>query len=208
MRLLAAAIALAFAGGAAAARIESLTVGHAAGHYKVDAVMALDAPPAAVRAALTDFAHLGRLSPAILESRVVGQAADGPLVYTRTKACALWFCRELRKTEVVTVHEAEIVAIAVAGSGPEPGTVTHSVTRWRFASDGAGTRVTIASEVDPAFFVPPLIGPPLMKKALKRETEALVRGLERAALARPEARPEARPAAPAVPPTPEPVDGA
>lgn len=183
MKPLAVVLALAAAGGAGAARIESLTVDHAGGHYTVDAALLLDAPPAAVRAALTDFARLGRLSPSIVESRVVGHRADGTLVYTRSRACALWFCRELRKTELVTARDEEIVAIAVAGQGPEPGTVTHSLTRWRIAGAGSGARVVVRTEVDPAFFVPPLVGPPLMKKALRRETEALARGLEAAARA-------------------------
>jgi carbon monoxide dehydrogenase subunit G len=199
----AAALALAVASGAGAARIETLVVGHAAGQFTVASTMVLDAPPAAVRAALTDFAHLGRLSPAIQESRVVGSTADGPLVFTRSKACAMWFCRELTKTELVTVHGDEIVAIAVASGGPEPSTVTHSITRWRLAPLGAGTRVGIQSEVDPAFFVPPLLGPPLVKKAMRRETEALARGLETAARAL--ARATAEP--PAAPPPPEPDGG-
>lgn len=200
MRRAAAVLALALVGDAAAARIESLTVTHADGNFAVAAVMLLDAPPAAVHAALTDFAHLGRLSPAILESRVVGATAEGPLVYTRSKACAFWFCRELRKTELVVVGDLEIVATAMPDRGPEPGTVSHSVARWTISAAPRGSRVEIRSEVDPSFYVPPLLGPPLVKKALRRETEALARGLERAALARgTPAEPGAAPAPSAAP---------
>jgi carbon monoxide dehydrogenase subunit G len=202
VRRCAAALALAVACGADAARIESIVVSHAAGHFTVAAIMLLDAPPAAVRAALTDFAHLRRLSPSILESRVVGETADGPLVFTVSKACAMWFCRELRKTELVTVRGDEIVAIAVPGADGEESTVTHSLTRWRLTPLGAGTRVEITSEVDPAFFVPPLLGPPLVKKTMKRETEALAHGLESAA----RAIARAAASAPAAPP-PEPDRG-
>lgn len=204
MRRWTAALALAVACGAHAARIESIAVGHAAGHYTVAATMALDAPPAAVRAALTDFANLRRLSPSILESRVVGETADGPLVFTVSKACAMWFCRQLRKTELVTMRGDEIVAMAVPGPGAEPSTVTHSLTRWRLAPLGAGTRVEIRSEVDPAFFVPPLVGPPLVKKTMKRETEALAHGLESAARAIARAT---APGTPPPPPRPEPDRG-
>lgn len=183
MKRIALAAALTLAGDAAAARIESLEVSHHGGDFSVHAVMVLAAPPAAVRAALTDFAHLDRLSPAIIESRVVRDTHDGPLVYTRSRACVAWICRQLRKTELVTVRDDEISAVAVLTPGDGMSDVTHSVTRWSFTAVADGTRVEWWSELDPAFFVPPLIGPALVKSALKREAEAIASGLERAARA-------------------------
>lgn len=179
MKAIALLVASALVGDAAAAHIGSLRVTHRDGDYTVSAVMVLEASPAAVRAALTDFAHLDRLSPAIVESRLIRQTPDGPLVYTRSRACVGWICRQLRKTELVTLGEDEIVAVAF----PEQSNVEHSVTRWRFAAEGDGTRVEWSSELDPAFFVPPLIGPALVKRALRREAEAIAVGLERAARA-------------------------
>ena len=192
MRWLAGALFALAGTGAEAARFESLIVEHHAGVFTVRAVMVLAAPPAAVRAALTDFAHLERLSPAILESRLLRETASGPLVFTRSKACVGWFCRDLRKTELVEITADAIVATAL----PEQSNVTSSVTRWQFAADGDATRVVWETAVDPAFFVPPLLGPPLVKAALKREGQTLAIGLERTAqeLARepPAAPPERR----------------
>jgi hypothetical protein len=208
VRRCALAFALAVAGGADAARIESLTVDHRAGLFTANAVVALDAPPAAVRAVLTDYANLARLSPSIVESRLLGRDDHGALVFTRSKACTFWFCRELRKTELVVERGDEIVASSVDGRGPAPSTVTHSRTRWRLSAQGAGTRLEILSEVDPAFAVPPLIGPPLVKKTMKRETEKLARGIEAAARAHAPAATGASAAPDAsVPPQAEPADG-
>jgi len=179
MKLLAAALMLALAGEVAAAGIERTVVSHAKGRYTVEAVATLAVPPKAAIAALTDFAHLDRLTPSIRVSRRLRETSEGTLVYTESRACAGWFCRELRKTELVTVRGAEVYAVAI----PEQSNVKRSVSRWRFVPDGAGTRLEMRTEVDPAFFVPPLIGPPLVKSAMKREAEAFARGLEQAARA-------------------------
>jgi hypothetical protein len=139
----------------------------------------IDAAPAAVRTVLTDFGHLGRLTPAILESRVVGSNAGATLVYTRSRACAGWFCRELKKVERVEVGADTIVATAL----PERSNVVMSVTRWRIIAAGKGTRVAWESSFDPLFRVPPLIGPALIKRALAREATVHADAIERSARA-------------------------
>lgn len=192
------ALLLAAAGDASAMRVESLVVTHSAGVFAVDAVLVLAASPAAVRAALTDFNHLTRLSPAILESRVLRVTPEGTLVFTRSRGCAGWFCRELRKTELITLGDgtihAEAVADDIVGKSAGTSTVAHSVTDWRIVAVGDTTRLELRSVVDPAFFVPPLVGPALIKKAMLLETEQLARGLERAARAlAPAAAPDAAP---------------
>jgi len=162
---------------ATAARIDSVTVSYAAGNYTVAAVLEIDAPAAAIRAALTDYNHLGRLSPSIVESSMVRQTDRGPVVYTRSRACAGLFCRQLRKTELVSVNDSQITALVLQ----QESNIESGVTRWQFTATPTGTRVTMDIEIKPAFFVPPLIGPPLVKSALKREAESLAMGLERAA---------------------------
>jgi hypothetical protein len=165
---------------AQAARFEKLEVGHQRGTFTVRATIVLEAPLAAVRAVLTDFDHLDRLSPAIVESRLLRVDPHGPVVFTRTRSCVGWFCRDLRRTEEVTYLDGAIVTTAI----PEQSNVVRSVTRWELAADGARrTRLGWSVDVDPKFFVPPLIGPPLIKGALKREGQTLAAGIERAAQA-------------------------
>lgn len=177
MRLvLVAALALA-AGSAQAARVDDLVVAHTKGVFTARGTLVLDATPAAVRAVLTDFDHLDRLTPAILESRVLERSASGALVYTRSRACAGWFCRELKKVERVVVDGDTIVATAL----PARSNVTMSVTRWHIAAAGQGTRVAWESTFDPVFMVPPMVGPALIKRALARESAVHAVALERRA---------------------------
>jgi hypothetical protein len=164
------------AGPAQAARFEQLVVSHKRGVYSLRAVMLLDAPPAAVRDSMLDFEHLHLLSEAILESRRMRDLPKGAVVYTRSRGCIGFFCRDLRKTETVEVQGDSIQTRTIAEQSNVIGTA-----RWTIEAAGASTRVRWESDVDPQFFVPPLLGPPLMKRALKREGEALAAGLERAA---------------------------
>ena len=165
------------AGGVQAARVDDLMVTHDKGVFTVRGTFFIDATPAAVRAVLTDFDHLDRLTPAILESRLMHRDPAGALVFTRSRACAGWFCREMKKVEEVVVDGDTIVATAL----PAQSDVVMSVTRWRIASAGAGTRVAWESSFDPRFMVPPLVGPALIKRALARESAVHAAAIERSA---------------------------
>src|SRR5689334_8119841 len=123
MRLLLAVCFALAVGQARAAQVSGLAVAHAKGVFTVRGEFAIDAPPAAVRAALTDYDHLDKLTPAILESRLMRREPTGAMVFTRSKACAGWFCRELKKVEHVVVDGEQIVATAV----PEQSDVVMSV---------------------------------------------------------------------------------
>jgi hypothetical protein len=177
MRALLAACSILAAGDALAARVDDLHVAHREGVFTVRGTFVIAADPAAVRRVLIDFQHLGRLTPAILESKVVGSEAGATLVYTRSRACAGWFCRELKKVERVEIGADSIVATAL----PERSNVVMSVTRWRLEAVGAGTRVAWESSFDPLFRVPPLIGPALIKRALAREAAVHADAIERSA---------------------------
>lgn len=162
---------------APAAQVSELSVAHAKGVFTARGTFTIDAPPAAVRAALTDYDHLDRLTPAILESRLMRKEAGGALVFTRSRACAGWFCRELKKVEDVVVSGDSIVATA----RPDQSDVVMSVTRWRVSASGSGTSVAWESRFDPRFAVPPLVGPALVKRALAREAAVHAAGIERTA---------------------------
>ena len=179
MRPLLLACCLLAAGGAQAARVDDLYVAHDKGVFTVRGSFLIAADAAAVRTVLTDFEHLGRLTPAILESHAVGKDGGATLVYTRSRACAGWFCRELKKVERVEVGADTIVATAL----PEKSNVVMSVTRWKISAAVVGTRVAWESRFDPLFMVPPLIGPALIKRALAREASVHADAIERSARA-------------------------
>lgn len=143
---------------------------------RVDATVAVPRP--VVWSLLTDYARLGRLNPAIRESREVARDGSAVTVDTLTFACYGPFCRTLSHRQVVTEFpQTRIVAVTV----DEHSDFRDGRAVWRLADHGDGTRLQYEMTIRPAVFVPPLVGPRIVRRAMAREVGALVAGIEQAA---------------------------
>ncbi len=169
----------ALAAPAAAATVLATEVAHHAGRYTVTFEVRLDADSAAVRRLLTDYDHLERLSPVVEKSQRVAPDADGhPRVRVTMHSCLLFFCRTVRKLEsVVEQSDGGIVVTA----DPAESDYRYSRAEWRIDAEGARTRLGYRAEHEPAFFVPPVIGPWLVKARIRRELALLAERLEQLA---------------------------
>ena len=124
-------------------------------------------PLAEVHRRLTDYAHLDRLSPDITDSRVLARGADGRVrVRTHVQGCVLFFCRELTREEWVQEHSPRFI---VTELDPEGSDFLGGKAVWRLrpTADG-GTHIDYSAWLRPAFPIPPLIGPPLVRGRLER----------------------------------------
>jgi hypothetical protein len=179
MRSLGLIICLGLAAPAAAADFYSLTVSRDGNAYSMSADAHLAAPPAAVYAVLTDYEHLTRISSAVVKSRVV-QRLDGgdALVYTDSRACALFFCKHITEVQRYSKPDTEdIVAVVV----PAQSNLQSGRTVWHMEAEGAGTRLHWEMTAVPAFWVPPFIGPSLVQRGLRGEGQRGVAGVEKLA---------------------------
>lgn len=180
-----AALALCAAGAAAAAGsvLERVEVTRNAERYLLEGEVVIRAPRASVYAVITDFEHLAELDDGIAESRVVERLDDRTtLVYTRLNGCVIVFCREVERLErVERVSDSEIVAHSIPD---DSGDIAYSSSRWLLSTEGDTTRVVYATEIDPAFWIPPLIGTAVVRKVLRDRVRATLGNLEQAALAR------------------------
>ncbi len=141
---------------------------------EVDALV--QAPAARVRARLTDYAHLARLNGAIKSSRVLANTGPGQYqVRIVTRACVWFFCRTVK--QVQSVHEAGDGWIDVRVI-PELSDFKQGWAHFHILAEGAPTRVLIVSEVEPDFWIPPVIGPWLIKRKLRSEMLETVANLE------------------------------
>lgn len=168
-----------------AAEILANDVQYKEGVYRVRFAVRVQAQPDAVRALMTDYARLSRLSDVVTAAEVVQRFADGrQRLRLRLHACVWIFCKDLRKLEdVATLANGDIVTTAL----PAESDFLHAVERWRIAAGSSpgnisgGTRIDYESELSPSFYVPPIIGPALIKRALRRELTRSVEALERLA---------------------------
>lgn len=171
---------------AAAARTASLDVidiDRSGRLYSLHAETHLDAPPEAIVGVLLDYERFGRISSVYKDYGYLEPLADGtPVVFTRMEGCLLFFCKSMTRVERLEVAEPDHIRTVTL---PERSDFKSSVSEWTLEQDGSRTRVVYELEMEPDFWVPPLIGPPLLKRTLKRgggraieRIELLAQGLE------------------------------
>lgn len=164
-----------------ASEVEELEVDHQGDVYKVTMIFSVAAPISAVRAVLTDYKRLSALNTAIVESEVLAAHSHATRVRTRTKDCILFLCADITRIEDVRGD----------GDGGFRSTIVPGVSdmksglaRWQFQSRRQVTRITFKANMEPDFWIPPIIGPALIKGRLQAQLEETADNLERLAAAR------------------------
>lgn len=141
------------------------------------------AAPEDIFRVLSDYDLYVKFTSAFVESYNVPPDESGrPRFYTRMEGCVLMFCKSFeRRGYLLLEPDTEIVAI----SEPEVSDFKYCRERWTLAGDGEGTVLTYTFEMEPDFWVPPVIGPFLIKRALREDgrdaidrIEALAQGRE------------------------------
>lgn len=131
---------------------------------------------------LTDYDLFVKFTSAFVESRNLPAGEDGkPRFYTRMEGCVLMFCRSFeRRGHLVLDPMNEIVAIV----DPENSDFEYSRERWRLIRDGEGTLLIYDFEMEPSFWVPPVIGPYYIKRTLRDGGRDAVQRIEALAMGR------------------------
>ncbi|MDX2505039.1 MAG: SRPBCC family protein [Gammaproteobacteria bacterium] len=147
------------------------------GIYQIKMVAVIDAPASDVRHVLTDFQHIYRLNPSIIESDVVKRHDDGSVsVRMRIIGCVAYFCEEIDRVERVRVLpsgdlHAEII--------PELSQFKSGQTLWRIKSLGDQCEVSYIADMEPDIFIPPVVGKFLIKKSIREEMKISFANLEK-----------------------------
>lgn len=161
-----------------AATILETDVSHNDNVYRIRFAVIIDAPLERVRAVMTDFAQLTKLTDTLLESEVLSRSPGKQRIRVVFRTCVLFFCKKMRKTEdVETLSNGDIVTVAV----PAESDFDRAEARWHLVGEAGSTRVEYDAEMEPRFFVPPLIGPALVKSKIRRELVATAANIERLA---------------------------
>lgn len=172
------AAALAAAAPAWAARLRTLDVERTSGRYHLAADVYMDAPAEAIFAVLVDYEDFSRISSVYKESGYLAPAPDGtPIVYTRVEGC-LVICRSMRRVERLETKKPGFIRTTAL---PEQSDFVHSQSQWLLEPEGNGTRVTYTLEMEPDFWVPPVVGPWLLKRTLLKGGARAVDRIERLA---------------------------
>ena len=168
---------------APAVELRDIVVGHDDGVYSVDSVVWFAEPQAAVYAVFNDWDLSEKFSSAIIEAHNIGPDDEGRRgFYVKNRGCFLFYCKSVeRRGSVEAVPETDIVARA----NPAESDFALCEEHWTFQVEGAGTLVRYSLRMKPDFWVPPLIGPYVIKNKLRDDGEEALERIERIALGQP-----------------------
>lgn len=161
------------------AEVERFELMRSGNRYSLSVAARVAAPIDAVWGVITGYARLTRLSPAIREGQVLSADDDqGVRVHTVTRLCALIFCKDLRQVQRIRQQGAGSFE---AITEPSQSDLAFGQAHWQLLPEQWGTSIRIQFDLEPAFWVPPLVGPLAIERALRQETLGLMQGIERAA---------------------------
>lgn len=178
-------VLLLFAASAHAARVSGVQVARNGARFLIAMQIAIDASPHAVFRALQDYAAMARFNPDLQAVRVEPtQAPDRVRLFTTIHTCVLIFCK--------TMHQEQLMTATVSADGgtldaellPHGGDFKRGRGLWivkRCATARGVTCLDVSIELVPAFWVPPLIGPWVLRRKMDEEARLTGQGLEQTA---------------------------
>lgn len=179
MRALAPAVLLACALDAGAGQVRRAEVSHDKGTYHMVLDVELDADLDPVYAIATDFDDLERISPTVSEASRLPDPAPG--IQRRKmviRTCMLFFCMNADLVEDAVLSGHTIVTTVV----PEESDFKSGQTTWTMTSRGPGlSRIVLDCVAVPAFWIPPVIGPWIIKKKMMEEGRVTIERIEKLA---------------------------
>jgi len=175
--LLGAALALGVA--VSAATINTLDVSKQHGRFELTVHTHMEAPAQAIFEVLMDYDRLHRISSVYKETRYLEPDTDGaPLVFTRMAGCMLFYCMNMRRTERLEAVAPHFIRTETL---PELSDFKYGRSEWTLEPAQGGTRVSYTLEIEPDFWVPPVIGPWVLKRTLARGGGRVINRIERLA---------------------------
>jgi hypothetical protein len=146
------------------------------GVYSIKASVVINAPAEYVHQVLSDFVHIYRLNPSIIESEVLTtDDTENTYVRTRVLGCAGYFCQELERVEKVReLTSGDLLAEVV----PEKSEFKSGRTVWHIEAMGERSRIVYKSVMEPDFYIPPVVGKFLAKKSIRTEITTSFLNLE------------------------------
>ncbi|MDA0681347.1 MAG: SRPBCC family protein [Proteobacteria bacterium] len=162
------------------AELRDVLVDRSDDHYRFNSETWFEVSPEALYRVLSNYDLFTKFTSAIAESRNVEPDEEGrPQFYSRMEGCVLLWCKSFIRNGYLLLDPArEIVAI----TDPEKSDFKLSHEKWTLVPEGDGTLMTYEFEMVPDFWVPPIIGPFYIKRAMRTGGEKAVNRIEALAL--------------------------
>ncbi len=124
--------------------------------YHLRSSSTIKAPPELIFNALVDYNNFYRLSGGIKETRYLVPDPDGtPVAFTVVESCVLFFCKQVKKTERVMIKSTNEIVLEL---DPARSDFKFMHSRWTINKYGKHSLLTYDMDMQPDFWIPPLIG--------------------------------------------------
>lgn len=141
---------------------------------QVRSTLAADVPASTCFAVLADFDRLEEFIPGLVSSDVVSAPGDPIVLRQLGDAKAAFFRVALDVTLAVRVHPPERIEFERID-----GNLRQMQGAWTVAGNEHHCDIAYRADIEPAFWVPPLIGPRLMRNQVEAQLEGLLQELHR-----------------------------
>ncbi|MDX1489219.1 MAG: hypothetical protein R3268_13500 [Acidiferrobacterales bacterium] len=156
--------------------IRDLEITHEGDRYRVHFDVVVPVLSARAQALLGDYHQWPNLSDTMTESRLLQTYPDGrQRVRVVFHSCVLLFCKDVSQTkELDNRQDGEIRAVVV----PAQSDFRYGWEHWQIRPAKDLTRIQYRAEFVPAFALPPVIGPWILKTKLRQQLILTVERLE------------------------------
>ncbi len=160
-------LSLLVAGAVSAAELRSIEVEHHKGEYSLVSEAWFDAGLDETFEVFRHWDYSTKFSSAIVEARDLEPDETGrPGFYIQHRGCILFICFTLERQGYVELQHNEVLR---AFADPELSDFEFSNETWTFTEVDGGTSVLYELHMDPKVWVPPAIGPYMIKRKLKKD---------------------------------------
>ena len=175
MRLLLLA-SLVLSAAVSAGEIQQASVEHKDGIYILELEVVVASQFAPVQAIVRDYDNLEQISDVLIETSLLSDV-DAEIKRRRlvTRTCILFFCFTATLVEDVREKDNSIFTEII----PELSDYKFGKTEWQVIPvDDGHSRIKLYCELEPSFWIPPLIGPYLMKQKMMSEAKKTIDRIE------------------------------
>jgi hypothetical protein len=167
---------------AAAAELQKVNVERKDGVFHLRSEALFDADQQALFEVFADWDLSTQFSSIVVESRNVEADEDGrPRFYSRMLICVTFFCKSFERNGHVELQPPDRIR---AVADPDSSDFHVSEESWLLSDADPATRVVYELRVKPKFWVPPVIGPFLIKRKLERDAGDALQRMDLLAQAR------------------------
>lgn len=171
-----------FAMQAHAAQVLGVQVTRDGGRFLIGMHITVDAAAPAVFRALQDYSALMRYNPDLRSVRIQSTAVSGRVrLFTAVHTCVLVFCKTMHQEQIMTAVANAHGGVLEAELLPHGGDFKAGSGRWTVGPCPATESMTcldVRIELLPAFWVPPIIGPWVIRRKMAEEARRTGAGLE------------------------------